>query len=274
MERNGVCTAGPTCQMWELNMDHLDSTLRTHPPSPRVVAYPSQGGIVVGSWSEPYIRERLGLDKDVEAESMPRSTDQTVEDEFALRMLQLGANWWPSWRFYCKHRWYASLGHGLGGDGPGPYGFHYPPSQMVGYPSGGGVVVLCYRTAQEEWVPTVNPNGEGAEYGEGVLDRPPHRTSWSHIRDMDEYCEAIKHEGGRWYVSVENCPNLPSTLEEGMTWGRKYQGLMERLERDGWDEKYFVEAYPDLVVAVRRNRAAADDAQRRGSSTFGSCLVQ
>ena len=59
------------------------------------------------------------------------------------------------------------------------------------------------------------------------------------------------NEGGRWYASVEECPSLPSTLEEGVAWGKRYQRLMERLERDGWDEKYFVEAYPDIVAAVR-----------------------
>ena len=151
MEHDNVCTAGPMSQMWEITMDHLDTTPCTHSSSPRVVSYPSQGGIVVGSWPEPYIREHLGLGSDVEAESVPQSEDQAAEDDFALRMLRQGAGWWPSLRFYRKHKWYASLPHGVSGDGPGPYGYHYPPSRIVGFPSNGGVVVLCYRTTREEW---------------------------------------------------------------------------------------------------------------------------
>jgi hypothetical protein len=55
-----------------------------------------------------------------------------MEDAFALRMLQLGARWWPSLSFYLRRS---------DSQYP-PYGYHYPPDRYVGYSSSGGVVVL------------------------------------------------------------------------------------------------------------------------------------
>jgi hypothetical protein len=101
-------------------------------------------------------------------------------------MLQFGA----SWKFYSKHSWQASdyANHGY-------YGFHYPPTTLVWYPSTGGVWVLCFRDGVNS-VPQVDP----ADDNPYIIDPAPERLGRKRklmLKTMDDYCEAIKEQGGR-----------------------------------------------------------------------------
>ena len=60
--------------------------------------------------------------------------DQEQEDAFALRMLHLGARWWPSLKFYDRHT----------SDDVYPYGHHFPSDLHVAYtPTSSGICVLA-----------------------------------------------------------------------------------------------------------------------------------
>lgn len=92
-----------------------------------VFSYPSSGGII--------LKTVVGVEFDYldlhRNETFQCHQDAAMEDAFALKLLQLGACWWASLKFYHRHP-----------DAPYPYGYHYPPDRHVGYPSSGGVVIL------------------------------------------------------------------------------------------------------------------------------------
>jgi hypothetical protein len=90
-----------------------------------VTAYPSSGGIIFGYFSAVEL-VHLNLSRTKPAN---RSPDPAEEDDLALRMLRLGAYWWPSWDLYAIHREQTIEGI--------PYDFHFPPNVNVGYPSSG-----------------------------------------------------------------------------------------------------------------------------------------
>ena len=78
-----------------------DPNIRTEflPLSCKVTAYPSSGGIVLGYFSAVEL-VYLNLSRTKPAN---RSSDPAEEDDLALRMLRLGAHWWPSWDLYTLH---------------------------------------------------------------------------------------------------------------------------------------------------------------------------
>jgi hypothetical protein len=92
-----------------------------------VFSYPSSGGII--------LKTVVGVELDCldipRTEYVQCHQDTTEEDEFALRLLQLGARWWPSIKFYHRHP-----------DAPYQYGYHYLPDRHVVYTSSGDVVIL------------------------------------------------------------------------------------------------------------------------------------
>src|SRR5271156_4435185 len=71
-----------------------DPNTRTEflPLSCKVTAYPSSSGIALGYFSAVELFY-LNLSR---AKPANRSSDPTEEDDLALRMLRLGAHWWPS----------------------------------------------------------------------------------------------------------------------------------------------------------------------------------
>jgi hypothetical protein len=101
----------------------------------QVTAYPSVGGIVLGFFSAV---EMVHLQL-LRSEPAKRSSDTAEEDELSLRMLRLGAHWWPNPNRYAYHKEQI--------DDRTPYDFHFPPTITVGYSStDGGVWVVKYIT--------------------------------------------------------------------------------------------------------------------------------
>lgn len=49
---------------------------------------------------------------------------------------------------------------------------------------------------------------------------------------MDERCAALKNFGATFYPTVEECPDIPKTLEEGIETGRYYESLLRKMEDD------------------------------------------
>ena len=191
-----------------------DSHIRTVFGSPfcNVYAYPSSGGIVFGQFSAVEM-VRLGLAR---FQPSNRSSNADEEDDLALRMLHLGAKWWPSLDFYAYHREKMQQGT--------PYDFHFPPIIQVAYPSSGeGVWVSKFTADQMNWDERI--------WRKSYLPRKP--DDWdgkiSMVLTMDERCAVLKSFGATFYESVEACDDIPKTLEEGIERGKRYKDLMKKL---------------------------------------------
>ena len=97
------------------------------------------------------------------------------EDNLSLRMLQIGAHWWPSKELYDNHNWEDY-----------PYGHHYPPDLDLGYPRTGGVLVL--RT----WAPN-SPYLAGLP--DAALEKPDTWSRLSLCANMEERCVVLRQFG-------------------------------------------------------------------------------
>ncbi|UNI20656.1 hypothetical protein JDV02_006725 [Purpureocillium takamizusanense] len=181
-------------------------------------AYPSMGGVVLGFFTAVQLKQ-LGLSN---MESTSRSHDDAEEDNLALSMMRQGAHWWPTWDLYQRHRDRFI-------DKLTPYGFHFPPRINVGYPSSGSGV----------WVFKFSEDIMGLGGGEAVeptLECMPE--GWYERINMaitaDERCEVLKSFGAKFYEIVEECEDIPRTLEEGRLRGERYELLLRKMEDDDY----------------------------------------
>jgi hypothetical protein len=172
----------------------------------KTTAYPSSGGIVLGYFTGTELAW-LGLSHSDEAK---RSIDPHEEDAFAFQMLRLGAFWWPSWKFYSRHsEKMAEI----------PYGHHFPLNIYVGYPSTGGVWTL--KTADNR-----------IRLPDDAEERPKDWAKVVMASTMDERCAVLERFGATFYADVEECPDVPKSLEGGIEMGRQYEALLKRMEDD------------------------------------------
>lgn len=49
-------------------------------------------------------------------------------------------------------------------------------------------------------------------------------------RTMEERCEVLREFGAVFYKSVQECPDLPESLEEGIATGKEYELLLKKME--------------------------------------------
>ncbi|KAJ6437229.1 histone-fold protein [Purpureocillium lavendulum] len=184
----------------------------------QVKAYPSMGGVFLGFFTAIQLKQ-LGLSN---IEQAPRSHDNDEEDKLALAMMRQGAHWWPDWELYQSH--YDRLSDQLI-----PYDFHFPPRINVGYPSSGnGVWVFKFSEDRmevdedEPIKPTLKciPDGWYERINMAIT--------------ADERCEVLKSFGATYYETVDDCEDIPKTLEEGRQRGKKYEELLRKME----DEDY------------------------------------
>ncbi|KAI9861626.1 MAG: hypothetical protein M1813_005236 [Trichoglossum hirsutum] len=183
------------------------------PLSCKVTAYPSPGGIVLGYFSAVELAY-LNLSRTKPAN---RSSDPAEEDDLALRMLGLGAHWWPSWDLYALHQEQILVGV--------PYDFHFPPDVNVGYPSSGkGVWVFKFSADKQTW-------GEEDDR-KPYLERRP--DDWEgRIKmalTMDERCEILEAFGATFYEKVEDCEDIAKTLQEGIQEGKRYEEWLKKMD--------------------------------------------
>ena len=176
-----------------------DCTIRTEfgTINCHATAYPSQGGIVTRSFTGLEL-DWLGLSRLQPAKT---SSDPHEEDEFAYQMLRLGARWWRSEAYERKKDDEAWSGI--------PYP-EYPPILYVGYPSTGGVWVLKRYSMESEY----------EEQAKAIM-----------AFTMDERCAVLKEFGAQFYASVEDCPDIPKSLEEGIAVGKRYEEVMNKIGR-------------------------------------------
>ena len=170
----------------------------------KTLAYPSLGGIILGYFTGIELAW-LSLSHLDEAK---RSTDPREEDAFAFQVLRLGARWWPDWEFYSKHQEkMAEI----------PYGHHFPPNIYVGYPSVGGVWVL--KTADNRKRLPSDPEEQPHDWAKVIM-----------TCTMDERCAMLERFGATFYANIEDCPDVPKSLEEGIGIGRKHESLLKKME--------------------------------------------
>ena len=162
-----------------------------------VKAYPSQGGLVYGAFTGAEL-DWLGLSR---LEKSRPSHDPQQEDEFAFKMMQLGARWWKCQNFYdwrYQQAWKQAF----------PWPDSYPPIMHVAYPSSGGVWV--YRQFSKDDI-----------LGFARI---------AMARDMDERSEALKRFGAVFYKDVEECPDIAKSLQEGIAIAREWEIKMQDLD--------------------------------------------
>ncbi|KAI0379224.1 hypothetical protein F5Y04DRAFT_131017 [Hypomontagnella monticulosa] len=180
----------------------------------KVFSYPSIGGIAIGYFTSIELW-LLGISP--AAQVLYASQDSAEEDTFALRMLQHGARWWPSHDLRASHP-----------DSQYPYGRHYPPDLHVGYPSTGGVLLL--KTFPEDYAHRTP--------GENSPEKPAGWARLSLCHTMDQRCDVLRSFGAVKYESLEECCELPKSLEEGVAEGRRYEELLSKME-DHANMSYF-----------------------------------
>lgn len=193
-------------------------------------SYPSIGGVVLLHNPSAVDLQYLQLPR-THDEERPLDIDPQKEDELAVRMLQVGAYWWPDWTTYLTHR--NKLDEGFS------YDFHFPPEVHVGYPSTGGVWVAKYTQDRHY----------GDDDGGQKSWLPPRPPRWSnrmrYVLSMDEKCEAMKDLGGAtFYDKVEDCLDIPKTVQDGKDMFESFRKHLDNmLDRDYFDEFLLGENY-------------------------------
>ena len=187
----------------------------------QVFAYPSAGGLVRKHITRVEL-DWLSLTPPtiVSNATQRTSDDATVEDDLALRLMQIGGRWWPSIQLYERHN-----------EGEYYYGHHYPPDLDIGYPGTGGVLVL------KTWA-------ENSPYSGDLPDAPSMKPNdWSRLglcRTMEERCDVLRDFGAIEYGSVEECPDVPRSLVDGIAFGKEYETLLKKMEDWEYVDKYLM----------------------------------
>ncbi|KAI0190470.1 hypothetical protein EV127DRAFT_430388 [Xylaria flabelliformis] len=181
-----------------------------------LVTYPSTGGIVIAAAPLPADLAHLGLSQTRDTE---RSNATSEEDDIANRMLQLGANWWPDWDTYARHR--ERVDQGI------LYDFHFPPDMFIGYPSTGGVWVSKFSAdLDQSWA--------GGE--ESSQPRMPKvwRQAFAGALTMDDKCKVMEDLGAVFYANVGLCPDVAQTVDQGKEMFGRYSALLRNMEDPGY----------------------------------------
>ncbi|KAF9881518.1 hypothetical protein CkaCkLH20_00664 [Colletotrichum karsti] len=185
-----------------------------------LVAYPSIGGRVILT-PTPVDLQYLDLPRTHDTE---RSLSSVEEDDLALRMLRLGAHWWPTWSIYARHR--ESLNNGT------VYDFHFPPDVVGGYPSSGGAWVAKYTPERIQ------------RFNERNFSLPMRPFEWDRVMrqvlTMDEKCAALKDFGARFYEDVRECEDIPKSLEEGRQQFQRYERHLEKMDDVEYQRRWYV----------------------------------
>lgn len=187
-----------------------------------VLSYPSQGGLVRKGAATRVELDWLGLMSPTSSDDGNQTQaihNANEEDDFALRMMQLGGRWWPSEELFERHC-----------NADYPYGHHYPPHLDVCYPHTGGVLVLRTWAGNSPYLSDLP----------GVAPWKP--DTWSRLSlcaTMEERCDVLRAFGGSMYDSLRECPDVPESLEEGIAQWREYERLLKMMEDDRYVDQWF-----------------------------------
>jgi hypothetical protein len=230
---NRICSNSFLDVDYTMNLDlpfpndkNARTNIRGYPSE--VIAYPSVGGLVLGYFSAVEM-VHLHLPR---FEPSRRSSNTDEEDELALRMLRLGAHWWPNPKRYKYHK--EKMKDRF------PYDYHFPPSIAVGYPSSQqGVWVLKFLDPDDNWTHEMNREPSVPKCPDGWEQK------LSYVLTMNERCDALRDFGAEFYERIEDCEDIDLTLEGAVERGKGYDVLLRKME----DEEY-VEKWIDSVVTA------------------------
>lgn len=185
----------------------------------QVFAYPSLGGFVCKrltpaelDWLDlkpKHWNETSNASSPIADDKMHASDSDEEENAFALRLMQLGGRWWPSQKLYNRHP-----------DINIPYGHHYPPDVDIGYTSEG---IFVLRTRVDSLI----------YYGEFPDVAPEKPETWSRLSlcaTIEERGKVLRDFGAVLYDSVEECPDLPSSIEGEVEQGKYWAELLRKTE--------------------------------------------
>ncbi|CEJ90423.1 hypothetical protein VHEMI06211 [[Torrubiella] hemipterigena] len=176
-----------------------------------VVAYPSIGGVVFAK-PDAVLMQHIGLPRT--HDTVRAASDD--EDLMAVKLMQIGGHWWSDWELYARHQ--SEIDNGS------QYHDDFPPKIRVAYPSSGGVWIARYNNDQSGW------DGPSDQIGLFVFpDKPDdldHAISWT--LTMDERALILQQHGAVFYSSVEECPYLPTSVEEGKALYQPFEELLEK----------------------------------------------
>lgn len=179
-----------------------------------VVAYPSVGGVVIMVTPSAVDLQHLRLPHTHDTER-PLEIDDTIEDDLANRMLQLGGQWWPDWATYMNH--HARIKDFVRGD------YRYPPDVHVAYPSTGGVWV--YKPLQHKY-PLPARKDEHRRYTIAVQAKLHQlHPRMKYLLTMDDKCDALERLGAVFFNSIEDCPDVAKTVAEAKEMFEPYELL-------------------------------------------------
>lgn len=185
-----------------------------------LVAYPSAGGVVFMKDPPAMTLQHLGL---------PHTRDTarvaSEDDGLALRMVQLGAQWWPSWDLYFRHS--SRIDSGIF------YDFHYPSAVDVAVPSSGGF-----------WVANFTQDRTRHQYEEKSC-QPwlPHapdlwRKKMRYALTMDDKAEMMKELGATFHKSVDEVDGLAKTVEEAVSLFEPFKKRLENMEDNEYRQRF------------------------------------
>lgn len=191
-----------------------------------LVAYPSTGGVVFLESPSAVDLQHLGLPHTHDTARKPEE-----DDALAARMVQLGAQWWPTWDLYFRHSNRVDLGIF--------YDYHFPSQVSVAFPTTGGVWVGNFTRDDPQWP-------EGEEICKPWLPIGP--VGWPcRLRfalTMDDKSEMLKDMGATFYNSVDEVPGLAKTVDEAVGLFEPFKERLEKMEDDGYRRR-FCSGYQD-----------------------------
>ncbi|KAK8070010.1 hypothetical protein PG994_006626 [Apiospora phragmitis] len=210
-------------------------------------AYPLAGGVVYGFFTAVQLKQ-MGLSNMEEADRSS-GDDGAEEDRLSLVLLRQGAHWWPSWRFYCRHR--DNLRRM-------PYGFHFPPSVHTAYTAPEAAVLGKGKGRKGEvWV--LKASEDVVLYGDSERDviNPPLPgipEDWYARVNLattpGERCKVFKQYGATYYENWKECEDMPKTLEEGVQRGKEYEALLRRMEDTNYVRRWMEHGATDWPAKV------------------------
>jgi hypothetical protein len=198
-----------------------------------LVAYHSAGGVVL-------LRDMSAVD--LQHLQLPHTHDTArspeEDDELAIRMLQLGAQWWPDWNLYFRHS--SRVESGIF------YDYHFPSKVDVASPTSGGV-----------WVANFTQDASHYQYEEMAcqpwLPYPPDlwHVKMRYVLTMDDKSEVIKEMGGIFYTSTDEVPGLAKSVEEAVGLFEPFKQRLNDMEDDDYRRRFCTE--DQVTNEVTRN---------------------
>lgn len=185
-----------------------------------LVAYPSTGGVVLLRNPSAVDLQHLRLPN---THDSVRAADE--DDDLATRMVQIGAQWWPTWDLYFRHS--SRIDEGIF------YDYHFPSKVDVAFPTAGGA-----------WIANFTQDALRHQYRDkdcqSWLPYPPNlwRVKMRYALTMDDKSEMMKDLGSTFYVSIDEIPGLAKTVDEAVALFEPFKQRLTDMEDNAYRRRF------------------------------------